>query len=157
MTFNNKLSSWIQFVSSPYAAPEQYGINRHETNYFSASARPSDYWTLSNSELTIRTGVGITRQKTNSLPAYLAALDKSFSFLVVSWRMGWYYIYDSWSVLKIKFLFSLPVSGSSFKLGVTKLEGNNPIPLWFSPFHQLASLHNKKKGILTHMKIELWC
>lgn len=34
----------------------------------------------------------------------------------------------------------VPGSGSAFRLVVTKLEGNSPTPLWFSPFHQLESL-----------------
>lgn len=33
-----------------------------------------------------------------------------------------------------------PASGSTDRSEVTKLDGNSPTPLWFSPFHQLASL-----------------
>lgn len=35
----------------------------------------------------------------------------------------------------------VPISGSVFRLVVTKLEGKSPVPLWFSPFHQFGSLH----------------
>lgn len=40
-----------------------------------------------------------------------------------------------------------PVSGSAFRLVVTKLEGKSPTPLWFSPFHQFGSLDMKMTSI----------
>lgn len=38
-----------------------------------------------------------------------------------------------------------PASGSTVRSEVTKLDGKSPTPLWFSPFHQLASLANRER------------